>query len=52
MSEYHVFNKISTVTPALIIEVGFLNLDREILTTHSDVVVTGLVNGILCYLGQ
>ena len=52
MSEYHVFNKISTITPALIIEVGFLNLDREILTTQSDVVVTGLVNGIVCYLDQ
>jgi N-acetylmuramoyl-L-alanine amidase len=52
MSEYHVFNKISTVTPALIIEVGFLNLDREILTTQSDVVVNGLVDGIVCFLGQ
>ena len=52
MSEYHVFNKISTATPALIIEVGFLNLDREILTTQSDVVVSGLVNGITCYLEQ
>jgi len=52
MSEYHVFDKIGAATPALIIEVGFLNLDREILTTQSEAVVNGLVNGITCFLEQ
>lgn len=50
MSEYHAFRKISPGTPALIIEIGFLYLDRDILTFGSDVVVEGLVNGLLCYL--
>lgn len=50
MSEYHAFRKIGPGTPALIIEVGFLYLDRDILTIGSDSVVDGLVNGLLCYL--
>jgi N-acetylmuramoyl-L-alanine amidase len=50
MADYHAFRKIAPGTPAIIIEVGFLNLDREILTTGSDAVVDGLVNGIVCYM--
>ena len=52
MTDYHAFRKIAPGTPAIIIEVGFLNLDREILTSGSEVVVSGLSNGILCYMDQ
>ena len=52
MENYHAFSEISPGTPALIIEIGFLNLDREILTENSDLVVEGLVNGIACFFGE
>ena len=52
MSEYHAFRKISPGTQALIIEIGFLNLDRELLTARSDVVLAGLANGISCFMEQ
>ncbi len=52
MENYHAFAEISPGTPALIIEVGFLNLDREILTENSDLVVEGLLNGITCFLEE
>ena len=50
MRNYHAFRKIAPGVPAIIIEIGFMNLDRELLTTNTDVPVAGLVNGILCYL--
>lgn len=50
MTDYHAFGKISPTTQALIIEVGFLNLDRELLTADSETVVQGLYDGIQCYL--
>lgn len=52
MADYHAFRKLGDRTPAIIIEVGFLNLDREILTVGSDLVVEGLSEGILCYLEE
>ncbi len=52
MANYHAFNKINQGTPAIIIEIGFLNLDRQILTQGSEVVVDGLVEGITCFLEQ
>lgn len=52
MSNYHAFREISPSTPAIIIEVGFMNKDRERLTTGSDLVVTGLINGVNCFLEQ
>lgn len=52
MANYHAFRTIGRGTPAIIIEVGFLNLDRQILTDGSDVIVSGLIEGIDCYLDQ
>jgi N-acetylmuramoyl-L-alanine amidase len=52
MTNYHAFRKLGTGTPAIIIEVGFLNLDRELLTSPSDAIIEGLTNGIYCYLGK
>jgi len=50
MLEYHVFNEIYNQTPAAIIETGFLNLDRQILTEHTDLVAKGVADGILCFV--
>lgn len=52
MTNYHAFRKLGTGTPAIIIEVGFLNLDREILTSPEDTIIEGLTNGIFCFLGK
>lgn len=49
MREYHAFREIDPSTVAAIIETGFLNLDREILTRRTDLVAAGVVEGILCF---
>ena len=50
MSSYHTFDEINIDTPAAIIEIGFLNLDRQILTQEPDRVASGISDGILCYI--
>jgi N-acetylmuramoyl-L-alanine amidase len=50
MTSYHAFNEIDNETNAVIIEVGFLNLDRQILTSGQDRVAQGITDGILCYI--
>jgi N-acetylmuramoyl-L-alanine amidase len=50
MTQYHTFREIALGTPGVIIETGFMNLDRELLTEHPDVVALGIAQGILCYL--
>lgn len=49
MREYHAFREIDPSTVAAIIETGFLNLDREILTKHTDRIAEGVAEGILCF---
>jgi len=49
MREYHAFREIDPSTVAAIIETGFLNLDREILTKNPERVAAGIVDGILCF---
>jgi N-acetylmuramoyl-L-alanine amidase len=49
MREYHAFREIDPSTVAAIIETGFLNLDREMLTKNTDQVAAGVVDGILCF---
>lgn len=50
MSEYHAFDEIDIDTPAVIIEVGFMNLDRQILTQNQNQIANGIANGVLCYI--
>jgi N-acetylmuramoyl-L-alanine amidase len=50
MTSYHAFGEINEITPASIIETGFLNLDRQILTEQPERVAQGVAEGILCYL--
>lgn len=50
MTSYHAFNEIEENTNAVIIEVGFMNLDRQILTKGQDQVAQGITDGVLCYI--
>jgi len=50
MTSYHAFDEIHTETTAAIIETGFLNLDRQILTENPDLVAQGIVNGLICFI--
>ena len=52
MTNYHAYGRLGNGTPAIIIEVGFLNLDREILTSTDDVIIEGLTKGIFCHLDK
>lgn len=50
MSEYHTFGEIAPITPAAIIEIGFMFEDRAILTERPDLLAEGIVAGMLCFL--
>jgi N-acetylmuramoyl-L-alanine amidase len=50
MREYHAFSEIDPNTITAIIETGFLNLDREILTNETERVAEGVTQGILCFM--
>jgi N-acetylmuramoyl-L-alanine amidase len=52
MADYHVFRKLGPTTQAVIIEVGFMNLDREMITTNAAVPAQGITNGLLCFVNQ
>ncbi len=50
MTQYHTFRELAAETPGAIIEIGFLYLDRPLLTEHPEVVALGIARGLLCYL--
>jgi N-acetylmuramoyl-L-alanine amidase len=50
MTQYYAFNIIRQDIAAAIIELGFLNLDRQILTEQPDLLAEGVYRGILCYI--
>ena len=50
MGSYHAFEEIDPETTSVIIETGFLNLDRQILTSQPELVAEGITDGILCYI--
>jgi N-acetylmuramoyl-L-alanine amidase len=52
MRGYHAFSEIDPNTITAIIETGFLNLDRELLTKETDRVAAGVVQGILCFVNN
>jgi N-acetylmuramoyl-L-alanine amidase len=52
MTSYHAFEEINPETTSAIIEVGFLNLDRQILTQHQDFIAKGITDGILCFVNN
>ncbi len=50
MTKYHTFDEVNTNTPVIIMEAGYLNLDKEFLTKQADKAASGISDGILCYL--
>lgn len=52
MTFYHAFTEINAWTTAGIIETGFLNLDRQILTKNPELIADGIAAGIKCYMNQ
>lgn len=52
MTEYHTFYEVHSQTPAVIIETGFLYLDRRFLTEEPEKAAQGIVDGILCYVNN
>ena len=52
MTQYHAFSEIDPNTLTAIIETGFLNLDREILTNETERVAQGVTQGILCFINN
>ena len=50
MTSYHAFSEIDPLTTAAIIEVGFMNLDQEILTRKPEKLADGIIAGLRCYL--
>jgi hypothetical protein len=51
MQYYHAFNEITPTTPGAIIELGFLNDDKEMLK-QGDLPVKGVLAGINCFARQ
>lgn len=52
MTEYHTFYEINSQTPAVVIETGFLHLDRDFLTENPEDAARGIVEGVLCYVNN
>lgn len=52
MSEYHAFEKFADDTPSVIIEAGFMLLDRDILTKNPSLIAHGIAEGIRCYVNN
>lgn len=52
MTAYHAFRRVSQTTPAVIIELGFLYHDHDLLTERQGVVTEGLYRGLMCFLEE
>ncbi len=52
MTYYHAFDEINPQTTAAIIETGFMNLDRQMLTDKAELLAEGVVAGLVCYLNN
>lgn len=50
MTNYHTFREIHSLTPATIIELGFMKDDRDLLTNQQDLLAEGITDGIICFL--
>lgn len=50
MTDYHLFREINVTTPGVIVELGFMRGDRELLTGQPDLLARGIVDGILCFM--
>lgn len=50
MTNYHVWRMIHPLTPGVILEMGYMLADQEILTTQPDLLAHAISNGIRCFL--
>jgi N-acetylmuramoyl-L-alanine amidase len=50
MTEYHAFKRIDPLTPAAIVELGFLGGDQTLLVNQPELAAKGVADGILCFL--
>jgi N-acetylmuramoyl-L-alanine amidase len=50
MTDYHTFREIHPLTPASIIELGFMLADRPVLTGKQEEMAQGISDGIICFL--
>lgn len=50
MTDYHSFRELHPLTPAAIIELGFMRADQQILVEQQDLLARAIVEGILCFL--
>jgi N-acetylmuramoyl-L-alanine amidase len=52
MTKYHAFSEIDPNTITAIIETGFMNLDRQLLTEQPERIAEGVTQGILCFINN
>jgi N-acetylmuramoyl-L-alanine amidase len=50
MTDYHTFREIHPLTPAAIVELGFMLADRELLTEQPELLAQALTEGVICFL--
>jgi N-acetylmuramoyl-L-alanine amidase len=50
MTDYHTFRELHPLTPASIIELGFLRADQQLLVEQQDLLARAIVEGVLCFL--
>jgi N-acetylmuramoyl-L-alanine amidase len=50
LTSWHGFEEVNQGTPVVVMEAGFLNLDREFLTKSPATAAQGIVSGILCFV--
>src|SRR5262249_22901709 len=55
MTNYHAFvlegKNIAPTTPGIVLELGFIGHDRDMLQNHTDRLAQGVVNGLLFFAG-
>ena len=49
-SSYHIFRDIHPNTPAILIEIGALSTDRDLITNRSNSIAEGIAAGIICHV--
>lgn len=48
--DYHAFREVSVDTPTVIVELGFMFADRQVLTTQTELMAAGIFEGLKCFL--
>jgi N-acetylmuramoyl-L-alanine amidase len=52
MTDYHAYRKINRMTPAAVLEMGFLGTDQTLITQRGDLVAEAIVESIRCFLAE